>query len=66
MTYRGGEFNFAEFSDFFKQHGVKGQLTTAYTPQQIRVAECKNRIVMNLVRAMLTEKKCLKNYVLNQ
>ena len=56
-TDRGGEFN-----DFCKQHGVKRQLTTAYTPQKNGVAECKNRTVINLVRAMLTEKKVPKNF----
>jgi len=57
---RGGEFNSAEFNNFCKQRGVKRQLTAAYTPQQNRVAERKNHTVMNLVRAMLTEKKVPK------
>ena len=61
-TDRGGEFNSTEFNDFCKQYGVKRQLTTAYTPQQNGVAERKNRIVMNLVRAMLTEKKVPNNF----
>ena len=34
MTDRGGEFNSVEFNDFCKQHGVKKQLTTTYTPQK--------------------------------
>lgn len=58
-TDRGGEFNSTEFNDFCKQHGVKRQLTTAYTPQQNGVAERKNRTVMNLVRAIRSEKKYL-------
>lgn len=61
-TDRGGEFNSAEFNDFCKQQGVKRQLTTAYTPQQNGVAERKNRTVMNLVRAMLSEKKVPKTF----
>lgn len=59
---RGGEFNSAEFNDFCKQHGVKRQLTTTYTPQQNGVAERKNRTMMNLVRAMLSEKKVPKPF----
>ena len=61
-TYRGGEFNLVEFNDFCKQRGVKRQLITTYTPQQNGVTEHKNRTVMNLVRAMLTEKKVPKNF----
>jgi len=59
-TDRGGEFNSAEFNTSCKQHRVKRQLTAAYTPQQNGVAERKNRTVMNMVRAMLTEKKVPK------
>ena len=61
-TDRGGEFISAEFSDFCGQHGVKRQLTTAYTPQQNGIVECKNCIVMNLVRTVLTEKKVPKRF----
>ncbi|KAF2295179.1 hypothetical protein GH714_031933 [Hevea brasiliensis] len=59
-TDRGGEFNSTEFTDFCKQQGVKRQLTMAYTPQQNGVAERKNQTVMNLVRAILTEKQIPK------
>lgn len=61
-TDRGGEFNSVEFNDYCKQQEVKRQLTTAYTPQQNGTAERKNRTVMNLVRAMLTEKNIAKVY----
>jgi transposase InsO family protein len=56
-TDRGGEFTSLEFNKFCEQHGIKRQLTTAYTPQQNGVAERKNRTVMNMVRAILYEKK---------
>jgi hypothetical protein len=36
-------------------NGIKRQLTAAYTPQQNRVAERKNQMIMNLVRNMLSE-----------
>lgn len=42
---------------------MKRQLTTAYTPQQNGVAKHKNRIVMNLVRVMLIEKKVSKSFL---
>jgi transposase InsO family protein len=61
-TDRGGEFNYKDFNEFCKQHGIKRQLTAAYTPQQNGVAERKNRTVMNLVRSMLSEKKMPKNF----
>lgn len=59
-TDRGGKFNSEEFNEFCKEHGIKRQLTAAYTPQQNGVAERKNRTVMNLVRSMLSEKKMPK------
>ena len=57
-TDRGGELNYAEFNDCCKQHGVKRQLTTTNT----RVVKCKNCTMLNLVRAILTEKKIPKNF----
>ena len=61
-TDRGGEFNSNEFNDFCKQSGIKRQLTTAYTLQQNGVAERKNRIVMNMVRSMLSDKNIHKTF----
>lgn len=54
-TDRGGEFTSNEFNNYCQQHGIKRQLTTAYTPQQNGVAEWKNRTVMNMVRSLLIE-----------
>lgn len=59
-TDRGGEFTSIEFNDLCKAHGIKRQLTAAYTPQQNGVAERRNMTVMNLVRSMLSEKKIPK------
>ncbi|KAJ6972984.1 hypothetical protein NC653_033347 [Populus alba x Populus x berolinensis] len=61
-TDRGGEFTSTEFTDFCKANGIKRQLTTAYTPQQNGVAERKNRIVMNMVRSMLSDKQLPKTF----
>ena len=75
-TDRGGKYTSLEFNKFCEQNGIKRQLTTAYTPQQNGVAERKNRTIMNMVRAMVFEKKIPKtfwaeavnwsNYVLNR
>lgn len=61
-TDRGGEFNSNEFKEFCKAHGIRRQLTEAYTPQQNGVAEGKNRTIMNTVRSMLADKNVLKRF----
>ena len=38
------------------------QYTTKYTPQQNGVAERKNKLIMNMARCMLWEKKLTNNY----
>ena len=45
---------------FCEEHGIKRQLTTAYTPHQNGVAERKNRTVMNMVRCLLSVKRVPK------
>ncbi|GAA0176229.1 transmembrane signal receptor [Lithospermum erythrorhizon] len=59
-TDRGGEYMSTEFVEFCKEHGIKRQLTTAYTPQQNGVAERRNRTIMNMVRSMLSTKEMPK------
>ena len=59
-TDRGGEFNSNEFNDFYKQDGIKRQLTIAFTPQQNSVAERKNRTMKNMVCSMLSNKNIPK------
>jgi transposase InsO family protein len=61
-TDRGGEFTSLEFNNFYEQNDIKWQLTTAYTTQQNSVAEWKKKIVMNMVRVMLFEKKIPKTF----
>lgn len=53
QTDRGGEYNSHEFVSFCALHGIKKQLTAAYTPQQNGVCERKNRTIINMVRSML-------------
>jgi transposase InsO family protein len=61
-TDSGGEFTSFEFNNFCKDHGISRQLTAAYTPQQNGVAERKNRIIMSMVRSMLSEKQVPKKF----
>lgn len=56
-TDRGGEFTSDKFNQFCKDHGIRRQLTAAYTPQQNGVAERRNRTIMNMVRCLLSEKE---------
>ncbi|GJR97188.1 gag-pol polyprotein [Tanacetum coccineum] len=53
-TDNGGEYTGDEFDTFCKQEGIKRQFTTAYTPQQNRVAERMNITLLERARAMLT------------
>ncbi|PNX86713.1 copia-type polyprotein, partial [Trifolium pratense] len=53
-TDRGGEFTSSQFNDFCSEHGIKRQLTAAYTPQQNGVSEIKNRTLKNMVRSMMS------------
>lgn len=61
-TDRGGEYNSGEFDTFCKTHGIKRQLTTAYTPQQNGVSERKNRTILNMVRSLLRMSNVPKSF----
>ncbi|CAI7780937.1 unnamed protein product [Closterium sp. NIES-54] len=52
---RGGEFLGAEFRSWLKRHGIKQQLTTAYTPQSNGVAERANRAIIEGGRTILVD-----------
>ncbi|CAI7874227.1 unnamed protein product [Closterium sp. NIES-53] len=52
---RGGEFLGAEFRSCLKRHGIKKQLTTAYTPQSNGVAERANRTIIEGGRTILVD-----------
>ncbi|KAM0043888.1 putative RNA-directed DNA polymerase [Helianthus debilis subsp. tardiflorus] len=59
---KGGEFTSSSFKAFCELHGIKRQLTAAYTPQQNGVAERRNRTIMNMVRWLLAEKSMPKYF----
>ena len=40
-TDRGGEFTSKEFNEFCQAHGIRRQLTAAYTPQQMGLQSAK-------------------------
>jgi transposase InsO family protein len=49
----GGEYTSKEFENFFKDVGIKRELTTPYNPQQNGVAERKNRTIMEAVKTVI-------------
>ena len=59
-TDRGGEYISNEFYIFYKNHGIKHQLTASYSPQQNGVAERKNRTICEMARSMLKGKNLPK------
>jgi transposase InsO family protein len=59
---RGGEYDSKEFTTYCRQHGIKRQFTTRYTPQQNGVAERKNQTIMNMARSMLKAKNLSNEY----
>ncbi|CAI7855412.1 unnamed protein product [Closterium sp. NIES-54] len=52
---RGGEFLGAELRSWLKRHGIKQQITTAYTPQSNGVAERANRTIIEDGRTILVD-----------
>lgn len=54
-TDNGGEYVNKNVDGFLREHGIKHQLTIAYTPQQNGVAERANRTITEKARAMLQD-----------
>lgn len=44
----GRECNSTEFKDFLQEHGIREELTAAYSPQQIGGAERLNRTLVEM------------------
>ena len=61
-TDRGGEYCSTEFEVFCEDHGIRRELTAAYTPQQNGVLERKNRTILNMVRSLLTRGRIPKSF----
>ena len=61
-TDNGGESLSNEFKRYLEEHGIKHQLTIAYTPQQTGVAERTNRAILGLVRSMLHSSHLSKEF----
>ena len=61
-TDGGGEYCSTEFEVFCDDHGIRRELTAAYTPQQYGVSERKNRTILNMVRSLLTRGRIPKSF----
>jgi transposase InsO family protein len=53
----GIEFKNTQVDNFLDEEGIKHEFSTTYTPQQNRVIERKNRILIEMARTMLDEYK---------
>ena len=60
ITNNGGEYTSKEFNVFCQEARIVHQLTSPYSSQQNGVFERKNRMVMEMARCMLFEKKIPK------
>ncbi|GKC81609.1 zinc finger, CCHC-type containing protein [Tanacetum coccineum] len=58
---RGGEYFSTKFSFYCESQGLIHQRTTPYTPQQNGVAERKNRVLQDMINAMLVSANLPKN-----
>ena len=50
----GGEYLLGDFKDYLTENEILSQLTAPGTPQQNSVAKRKNRILLDMVRSMLS------------
>nr|GEY47464.1 hypothetical protein [Tanacetum cinerariifolium] len=58
---RGGEYFSTEFSSYCESQGLIHQRTAPYTPQQNGVVERKNRVLQDIINAMLVSANLPKN-----
>ena len=54
-SYNRGELCSSNFVNFCKEHGIKRETNTPYTPQQNGVAARYNHTLMEMARAMMFE-----------
>eukprot|EP00253_Pinus_taeda_P004980 PITA_04980 len=52
---RGGKFTSNEFFDYYEEHGIRREFSTARTPQQNGIVERRNKMVQKMAHAMLDE-----------
>ncbi|XP_058733367.1 uncharacterized protein LOC131604975 [Vicia villosa] len=58
----GGEFQNASFEEFCEEHGISHNFSAPRTPQQNGVVERKNRSLVELARAKLSDSKLPKYF----
>ena len=58
----GGEYTSKEFEDYLKKNGIRHERTVPKTPEQNGVAKRMNRILVETVRAMLSDSKLPKKF----
>ncbi len=58
----GGEYVNKEFDEYFRNHGIKHEVTTPYTPQQNGVAERMNKTLETISTALLEHAQKEKKY----
>jgi hypothetical protein len=54
-TDRGGEYTSHEFKQYCFDHGIRRELTQAYTPQQNGISERRNRTLMERARSLASD-----------
>jgi transposase InsO family protein len=53
----GSEFKNLQVEEYLEEEGIKHEFSAPYTPQQNRVVERKNRMLIDMARTMLGEFK---------
>jgi hypothetical protein len=51
----GTEYLCSEFESYLEKHGIKHEMTVAYTPEQNGVAERRNRTLVEMARCMMIQ-----------
>ena len=59
---KGDEFNNHSFITYYKEHGIKHELSCLRTPLQNGVIKSKNRTLQEMVRTMINEYRLSQTY----